>query len=146
LGDENVTGGGCGEVLRAFAEEIMDDPPCDIGDIEGALSKVRIIDFAEGLSVAVGDRLEGVFNIELIADEESEDFIDEGTIFDDEEVGIKNASVFGSDGFCDALLHLENLDSGGDESGLEAIDFVGDLVFFDSPRGRDFVVGSANEN
>ena len=87
-----------------------------------------------------------MFDIELIADEESEDFIDESPIFDDEEVGIKNAGVFGSDGFCDALLHLENLDSGGDESGLEAIDFVRDLVFFDAPRGRDFVIGSANKN
>ncbi len=33
----------------------MDDPPGDIGDIEGALSEVGIIDFAEGFGVAVGD-------------------------------------------------------------------------------------------
>ena len=130
--DEDVGGADGAEVAGDFAHEIADDAAGDVVDIEGALAEVGVVYLGEGLGVAIGDLGEDVLDVEAIALEGAEDFIDEGAIFDDEEVGIEDGGIVGADGDGDFLLKLEDLLAGGEESAFEALDLVWDVIFRDA--------------
>src|SRR5207302_2570683 len=57
------------------------------------------------------------------------------TVFNDEQVGIKNGGILGPDRFRDFLLHLENLDARLHKRGLESRDLISDLRRFDVITG-----------
>src|SRR2546425_4034282 len=76
--------------------------------------------------------LEDKFNIATIRFEFAQDFIDQGAVFDNEKMRIKNAGVLRSNRLGDALLHVENLRTRLDKRGLEATNFVRDLARLDA--------------
>src|SRR5207245_3809795 len=68
--------------------------------------------------------------------EPSQNFVDQRAVFDDEQVGVENGSVFGADRFRDSLLHLENLHPRLHKRGLEPSDLVSNLRRFNVITGN----------
>ena len=89
--------------------------------------------------------LEDVFDVPVFALQGAEDFVDEGAIFYDEEVGVEDAGVLGSDGARNAGLHFEDLLTGLDQGGFKPGYFPGHFPFFNAPGGGGFFFGPEDE-
>ena len=85
--------------------------------------------------------MEDVFDVPAFELELAQDFVDQGAVFDDEQVGVEDAGVLGADRFGDPLLHFEDLLAGEQQGGLEAGQFAGQFGFFDLPGGEFLVLG-----
>ena len=140
------------EVFAGFAEEVADDAAGYVFDVDDAFLEVGVVDGGEGAAIFFGDLVENEFAVVKVALEAAEGFVDEGAVFDDEEVGVEDGGVGGPDGAGDFLLNTEEFLTGGDEGGLAAGDFAGDVLrgdvaegdfFFVLPADGDFTFGYA---
>ena len=113
--------------LGRFALQISNDPARDILNIERAFAQIRIVDFAQRFGVIARHFLKNPFHVAALALQPAQHLIDQRSVFDDQQVRIKNGRVLGADRFGDLLLHLEDLHSRLNKRGLEARDFVADI-------------------
>jgi len=118
------------------AEEIVQDAGGDIAHVGGAFAQVIVFDGGEGRGVALGDSMKGVLGIDLFLLDDADDFIQEGAVFEDQQVRVKDAAFLGAHAFADFALDVEELVPGLDEGLFEAIDFldglaIGELAFGD---------------
>ena len=125
--DDNVRPVEFVEFLAGFSEEVADDAAGDVFDVNDALLQVGVIDRGEGAAVFLGDLMEDKLDIIQVALEPAQGFIDEGSVLDDEEVGIKDAGVIRPDSPANFLLNLEKFLACGDEGDLEPGNFRGNL-------------------
>ena len=128
------------QFLAGFAEKVADDAAGDVFDVDDAFLQVGVIDGGEGAAVFLGDLMEDELDIIQVALESAQGFIDEGAVFDDEEVGIKDAGVVRPDGPGNFLLNLEKFLACGDEGDLEPGNFRGDFPWGDVANRYFFLV------
>ena len=133
VGDKNVRFTWKRHRFWRLSLQIANDAAHDILNVQGAFAQIRIVDFAQCLCVAAGDFLEDRFDLDQIGLKLAQDFVDQRSIFDHEQMGIENPRVFCPNGFRNPLLHLENLHSRLHESGFETRNFGANL------RGVDFI-------
>ena len=96
-------------MLGRLALEVANDAPGHVLDVERAFAQIGIIDLAQRFGVTRRHFLENPFHVAKIGFQFAQDFIDQGAIFDHEQMRIENPGVLRPDRFGDLLLHFENL-------------------------------------
>ena len=96
-------------------------------DVQSALTQIRIIDFAQCLGVTACYFLKNPLDVAKIGFQFPQHFVDQSAILHYEKVSVKNRCIFGSDGFRNTLLHLQNLHPRLNERRFETPNLVGDL-------------------
>ena len=96
---------------RVFALQVADHTAHHVLDVHGALPQIWVIDLAQRLDVSSRYFLKDILDVAKIGLEFAQHFVNQGPIFDHEQVRIKNAGIFRADRLGDTLLHLENLDA-----------------------------------
>ena len=115
------------KILGRFSLEITHHSARDVLDLERALVKIWVVDFPQGIRVMSRHFLEHELDIAKIGLEFAQHFIDQGSVFDDQQVCVKNPGVLRPNRLGDALLHFENLRTGLNQRRLETGNLVGDL-------------------
>ena len=121
------------ECLGSLALQVANHSLCHVLNVQRTLSQIGIIDLIQCLGVTRGDFLKDPFDIAKIGFQFPQHFVDQRAILYDEQMCIENGGIFRADGFCNALLHFQNLHARLNKRGLEPPDFVRDL------RRRDAV-------
>ena len=130
--------------LRRLPLKVSNNPARHVLDVDGALTQVGIVDLAQGIGIMVRHLLKDEFHIAQIRLELAQDFIDQRSIFDHEQVCVENTGILGPDRFRDPLLHFKNLGPRLDQRGFESPDFVRDFTGLDATP-RDFIAVVAND-
>ena len=94
---------------RAAAHQIIEDAGSDIANVGGAFLQIRIVDGAQSGLIFLGELMEGGLGIGLLVQNQLCDRINEGGVFQDEEMGVENTGVLGVQGLADLALHFEDL-------------------------------------
>ncbi len=113
--------------LGSFALQIANHALCHVLNVQRTLSKVRIVDLIQGLSVTCGNFLKDPLDIAKIGFQLPEHLVDQRPILDDEQMRIENGCILCSNGFRNALLHFQNLHARLNKSSLEPPDLVRNL-------------------
>ena len=104
-GDNNMWLVFGGDHARSLAEQVPNHPAGDVLDIDHALAKVWIVDGAERAAILLRYLMEGVFDIVPLFLKIAKDLIDEGAIFHDQKMRIKDPGILGPDRVGDSLLN-----------------------------------------
>ena len=117
------------EVLRvrlgAAAEQIVHDAGGDIAHVNGAFLQVGVVNGAESGLVLLGELVEGGLDVDLLVINQLGDRINQSGVFEDEQMGVENAGVFGVEGLADLVLDLQDLLAGFQQGLLQALHLVG---------------------
>src|SRR6516165_6547210 len=115
-------------------------------NIKCPLTEIRIVDFAQSLRVSIRDFGEDELDVELVPLKCAKHFVDQCSVFDNQQMSVENTGILCADRFSNTLLHLENLCASGDERAFESDDLVRNIGCVNSPLWRFFVVGMVNKN
>ena len=122
FGDQNARLGQRRRVVpRAAAHQIVEDAGGDIAHVGGAFLQIRVIDGAEGGLIFLGEFMEGGLGVDFFLVNQLRDRINQGGVFQDEEMGVEDAGVLGVEGLADLALHLQDLLAGFQQRLLEAL-------------------------
>jgi hypothetical protein len=108
-------------------------------NIHDPLAQVGIVDGFQSLAIFLNDLLEDMLDIAMIPLEPPQNFIDQSSVFHNEQVRIENTRVLRSDGGNDTALDVEKLDARGNQRRFESDNFS--RKFFRRNAAReDFLV------
>src|SRR5262249_38447296 len=125
--NENVRFSHAQELFWRFALQIPNDPPRHVLHVDCAFAQIGIIDFGQRLRVIARYFLKNPFDVATLGLQSPQHFVDQGPIFDHQQMRVEDGSVFGADRFRDLLLHLEDLHARLHERGFETCDLVSNL-------------------
>lgn len=135
--DENGAFGEMREVeIFHIAEQLIDDATADIAEVGGAFCKERIADSFEGGDEFIGGFLEGVVDIDSVLFDASANAFEQGGVFENQQVCVKNFRFFRSEGGVDLVADLLYFDARGDQGGAETFDFGGNFFDWDGAVGN----------
>ena len=122
--------------LIGASQQVVQDTGGDIAHIRCPLAQILIVNGAESFGVLVSDLLKSVLGADFFLKDDAADLFDQSRVFKDEEVGIKDGRIFGSQGAIDLALHIENLAASLDEGLLQTLSFMrqirlAEVVFLD---------------
>ena len=109
------------------AQQVVQDARRYVAHITGALSQILVFDGRQGGGVALGDGVEGVFGVDLLLPDNAHHLVEQGAIFQDEQMGVEDAAFLRPHADADLALDFENLLAGLHERLLQAVDFLGQL-------------------
>src|SRR5204863_8225110 len=112
------------ERFRCFTLQISNHTASDVLNIERPLPQVRIINLAQSVGILSRYLLENEFDIAKVRLEFAQDLVDKSSVFDNEEVGIKDSGVFGANRLRNSLLHFQDLPARLNQSCFESPDLV----------------------
>ena len=80
------------------------------------------------MDVFFGDSMEGEIGADLFLGDHAADFFDQGRVFENEEVGIEDICVLGTEAAGDLALDFLNLAACIQEGLLETFELIGDRL------------------
>ena len=120
-------------------EEVVQDAGGDVAHVGGAFAKVIVANRLQGGRVPLGDLLEGLFDVDLLLFHQAGHLVDQGAVFQNQQVGVENAGVLRTHRLTDLALDVQNLLTGLNKRLFEPLPFVRQFGFGDR-MSRDGVV------
>ena len=111
--------------------EITQYTLADVINIGCTLPEIGIVDSAHGLEKGLHDSIEGVFGILMTIYDRRIDLIDQGTVFEDHQVGVKDFAVLFTGEVVDMIPQLVEFYLGFLECFFESILLGGDVIRID---------------
>src|ERR1041385_247977 len=113
--------------LRFEAEQIVQHTSRDVAHVVGSLAQVIVFDASESARVTLSHAVKCVLGINLVLLDHTQYFIQQGSILEDQKMGIKDAGFLGAHAFDDLLLDLLDLLARFNDSLFEPVDFFGEF-------------------
>ena len=109
------------------AQQIVQHARRYVAHVGGPLPQVLVVDGRQGGGVALGDGVEGVFGVDLFLPDDAHDLVEQGAVFQNQQMGVEDAAFLGAHAFADLALDLQNLVARLDKGLLQAFHLLRQL-------------------
>ena len=113
--------------LLLEAQQVVEDARGHIPHVGGPFPQVIVLDGGQRGRVALGDRVEGVFGVDLLLLDHPHDFVEQRAVLQHQQVRVKDAAFLGAHACADFALDLEELLAGLDQRPFQAVDLLRQL-------------------